>query len=203
MSTDAIGIDARYDASDISTPARANAAERRRPTRSFSLPACDGVAGSGGHLQCDPVARRQLGVRWSSRSNGQSQGRGSGRRRGLFELAGVHPIVARKTSSGNIVSTDPDRLNLGFIHAFLATSYWSRGVPRITVERAAPAHFATADRSTTPESPPSCHPHAGRSRQCRQTTDPCSNQEPQARSHEVRPERRSAAPAPAETPQHE
>jgi hypothetical protein len=48
----------------------------------------------------------------------------------------VHPIVAWKGSSGYVVSTDPDRLNLGFIHDFLATACWSRGVPRDTVERA-------------------------------------------------------------------
>ena len=51
-------------------------------------------------------------------------------------MAGVHPIVDWKASSGYVVSTDPDRLDLGFIHAFLATAYWSRGVPRSTVERA-------------------------------------------------------------------
>ena len=48
----------------------------------------------------------------------------------------MHPIVAWKGSSGYVVSTDPDRLNLGVIHDFLATAYWSRGVPRDTVERA-------------------------------------------------------------------
>jgi GNAT superfamily N-acetyltransferase len=34
------------------------------------------------------------------------------------------------------VSTDPGRLDLGAIHAFLSTSYWAEGIPRETVERA-------------------------------------------------------------------
>ena len=54
----------------------------------------------------------------------------------MLESAGVHPIVTWTGSSGYVVSTDPDRLNLDFIHAFLVTAYWSRGVPRDTVERA-------------------------------------------------------------------
>lgn len=35
------------------------------------------------------------------------------------------------------VSTDKDRLDVGLIHQFLATeAYWSRGIPRTTVEQA-------------------------------------------------------------------
>lgn len=35
------------------------------------------------------------------------------------------------------VSTDNDRLDIGLIHRFLSTeAYWSRGIPRATVERA-------------------------------------------------------------------
>jgi GNAT superfamily N-acetyltransferase len=35
------------------------------------------------------------------------------------------------------VSTDKDRLDIGLIHRFLAhEAYWSRGIPRATVERA-------------------------------------------------------------------
>jgi GNAT superfamily N-acetyltransferase len=35
------------------------------------------------------------------------------------------------------VSTDKERLDIGLIHHFLATeAYWSRGIPRATVERA-------------------------------------------------------------------
>ena len=35
------------------------------------------------------------------------------------------------------VSTDKDRLDIGLIHRFLSTeAYWSRGIPRETVERA-------------------------------------------------------------------
>ena len=33
------------------------------------------------------------------------------------------------------MSTDPARLDLGLIHAFLATSYWSPGIPRDVLER--------------------------------------------------------------------
>lgn len=35
------------------------------------------------------------------------------------------------------VSTDKDRLDVGLVHQFLATeAYWSRGIPRTTVEQA-------------------------------------------------------------------
>lgn len=34
------------------------------------------------------------------------------------------------------ISTDPARLDVGAIHAFLTQSYWSPGIPRATVERA-------------------------------------------------------------------
>jgi len=71
------------------------------------------------HLQRDPVARRQLGVRWSSRLPASRRARRSGGRRGLLESAGVYPIAAWKGPAGYVVSTDPDRLNLDFIHAFL------------------------------------------------------------------------------------
>ena len=35
-----------------------------------------------------------------------------------------------------IVSTDPGRLDVHAIHAFLVTSYWAEGLPRETLERA-------------------------------------------------------------------
>ena len=35
------------------------------------------------------------------------------------------------------ISTDPARLDVDAMHAFLARSYWSPGIPRDTVERAA------------------------------------------------------------------
>jgi len=54
----------------------------------------------------------------------------------LVGVPPIVPVVSWRTSSGYLASTDPDRLDLGFIHAFLATAYWSRGVPRTTVERA-------------------------------------------------------------------
>ncbi len=44
------------------------------------------------------------------------------------------PFEARR--GGYAVSTDPARLDLDVIHAFLVTSYWSPGIPRATVERA-------------------------------------------------------------------
>jgi GNAT superfamily N-acetyltransferase len=34
------------------------------------------------------------------------------------------------------VSTDPARMDVDAVHAFLATSYWAEGIPRETVERA-------------------------------------------------------------------
>jgi GNAT superfamily N-acetyltransferase len=36
---------------------------------------------------------------------------------------------------GFTVSTDPARLDVQAIHAFLSTSYWAEGIPRETVER--------------------------------------------------------------------
>jgi GNAT superfamily N-acetyltransferase len=39
--------------------------------------------------------------------------------------------------AGYEISTDPERLDLDMIHRFLTEeSYWSRGIPRATVERA-------------------------------------------------------------------
>ena len=35
-----------------------------------------------------------------------------------------------------VVDSDPQRLDLDVIHGFLANSYWARGIPRETVERA-------------------------------------------------------------------
>ncbi len=34
------------------------------------------------------------------------------------------------------ISTERNRLNRGVIHAFLASSYWARGIPRETLDRA-------------------------------------------------------------------
>ncbi len=41
------------------------------------------------------------------------------------------------TRDGYEVSDDRDRLDLGAVHAYLTRSYWSPGVPRDVVERAA------------------------------------------------------------------
>ena len=40
-------------------------------------------------------------------------------------------------SNGYEVSTDPARLDIAAMHAYLARSYWSPGIPYATVERAA------------------------------------------------------------------
>jgi GNAT superfamily N-acetyltransferase len=37
---------------------------------------------------------------------------------------------------GYLISDDPARLDLGAIHAYLARSYWSTGIPREIIERA-------------------------------------------------------------------
>ena len=37
---------------------------------------------------------------------------------------------------GYEISTDRDRLDLDYLHAFLSESYWSPGIPRETLERA-------------------------------------------------------------------
>jgi GNAT superfamily N-acetyltransferase len=39
--------------------------------------------------------------------------------------------------AGYEISADPSRLDLGAMHAYLSRSYWSAGIPRETVERAA------------------------------------------------------------------
>jgi GNAT superfamily N-acetyltransferase len=37
---------------------------------------------------------------------------------------------------GFLVSSDPARLDIDAIHAFLTSSYWASGIPRVVVERA-------------------------------------------------------------------
>jgi len=44
--------------------------------------------------------------------------------------------TAIDTTAGYSISTDASRLDAGAIHAYLAQSYWSPGIPRSTVERA-------------------------------------------------------------------
>jgi GNAT superfamily N-acetyltransferase len=44
-------------------------------------------------------------------------------------------IVCWQAPGGFEVSTDPARLDLDFLHAFLRTAYWSTGVPREVMER--------------------------------------------------------------------
>ncbi len=38
--------------------------------------------------------------------------------------------------NGFTVSTDPDRLDVDAVHAFLSTSYWAEGIPRETAAKA-------------------------------------------------------------------
>jgi GNAT superfamily N-acetyltransferase len=40
------------------------------------------------------------------------------------------------TRSAYTISTDPSRLELETIHTFLANSYWAKGIPRETLDRA-------------------------------------------------------------------
>ena len=44
----------------------------------------------------------------------------------------MHPLP-----SGYLISLDPDKLQFDVIHGYLTRSYWSPGIPRDTVERAA------------------------------------------------------------------
>ena len=36
---------------------------------------------------------------------------------------------------GFSISTDPEKINRALVHAFLAASYWAKGIPRETVDR--------------------------------------------------------------------
>lgn len=47
------------------------------------------------------------------------------------------PPVFDVERDGYTISTDPSRLDFGVIHGFLRSSYWSPGIPREVVERAA------------------------------------------------------------------
>lgn len=44
-------------------------------------------------------------------------------------------LISEQHRDGFTVSTDPARLDVGAVHAFLTTSYWAEGIPRETVER--------------------------------------------------------------------
>jgi len=43
--------------------------------------------------------------------------------------------MSQNGTSEIVITTDPSRLDLDVIHAFLTTSYWAKGVPRETVAR--------------------------------------------------------------------
>jgi GNAT superfamily N-acetyltransferase len=49
------------------------------------------------------------------------------------ELGGARRVESHR--DGFTVSTDPARLDLDVIHAYLSTSYWAAGIPRDVVER--------------------------------------------------------------------
>ncbi|MBV8137010.1 MAG: GNAT family N-acetyltransferase [Deltaproteobacteria bacterium] len=44
--------------------------------------------------------------------------------------------LVERTFDDYLVSTDPDRLDVGVVHDFLHGSYWAEGIPRDIVERA-------------------------------------------------------------------
>lgn len=45
-------------------------------------------------------------------------------------------MSCERRRDGFTISTDPQRLDLDAIHAFLSTSYWAAGIPREILERA-------------------------------------------------------------------
>jgi GNAT superfamily N-acetyltransferase len=45
-----------------------------------------------------------------------------------------NPVVEQRKGEF-LLSTDPERLDLGEIHAFLTNSYWAKGIPREVVAR--------------------------------------------------------------------
>ena len=51
-------------------------------------------------------------------------------------MTGTAPALRTEHRDGYAASTDPDRLDVDAIHAFLTTCYWSSGIPRETVARA-------------------------------------------------------------------
>ena len=46
------------------------------------------------------------------------------------------PMILESSRDEYTISTDPARLDVAAIHAFLANSYWSPGIPLATLERA-------------------------------------------------------------------
>jgi GNAT superfamily N-acetyltransferase len=44
-------------------------------------------------------------------------------------------MCAVSIPAGYVISSDPARLDLDVIHAFIAQSYWARGIPKTLVER--------------------------------------------------------------------
>lgn len=47
------------------------------------------------------------------------------------------PALLQVEKGSYAISTDPDRLDFDVIHSFLSQSYWSPGIPKAVVERAA------------------------------------------------------------------
>jgi ribosomal protein S18 acetylase RimI-like enzyme len=53
----------------------------------------------------------------------------------MIDLPNAGPPIEHQRD-GFTVSTDPERLDVDAVHAFLTTAYWSEGIPRETVARA-------------------------------------------------------------------
>lgn len=65
-----------------------------------------------------------------------------GRRRGISPhgtLGYLVTMIREWTRGGYLISTDPRRLDLDVIHAFLVRSYWAEEIPRDVMERVDPA----------------------------------------------------------------
>jgi GNAT superfamily N-acetyltransferase len=43
--------------------------------------------------------------------------------------------IERRGENGYLVSSDPAKLDIGFVHGFLAASYWARSISREVVEK--------------------------------------------------------------------
>jgi GNAT superfamily N-acetyltransferase len=50
-------------------------------------------------------------------------------------MRGRSGLLPERRRGEYAISTDPSRLDLGAVHAFLRDSYWAKGVPREVVER--------------------------------------------------------------------
>jgi GNAT superfamily N-acetyltransferase len=53
-------------------------------------------------------------------------------------MTGPSDTIQEYRSGQFLISTDPDRLDINAIHAFLTRSWWAEGIPREAVARAVP-----------------------------------------------------------------